>query len=96
MAHALAAHLCSVTSTPHFSQMMPRYFMRLYLPHKAFVVLDRTEDARAEQAVTLGLERPVVDGLGLLDLAVGPREDRSGARERDLDLVERGGVTAAG
>ena len=26
--------LASVTSVPHFSQMMPRYFMRLYLPHK--------------------------------------------------------------
>ena len=26
--------LASVTSTPHFSQTMPRYFMRLYLPHK--------------------------------------------------------------
>ncbi len=24
----------SVTSTPHFSQMMPLYFMRLYLPHR--------------------------------------------------------------
>ena len=24
----------SVTSTPHFSQMMPRNFMRLYLPHR--------------------------------------------------------------
>ena len=24
----------SVTSTEHFSQMMPLYFMRLYLPHK--------------------------------------------------------------
>ena len=23
-----------VTSTEHFSQMMPLYFMRLYLPHK--------------------------------------------------------------
>ena len=23
-----------VTSTPHFSQMMPRYFIRLYLPHR--------------------------------------------------------------
>ena len=26
--------LDKVTSTPHFSQMMPRYFMRLYLPHR--------------------------------------------------------------
>ena len=24
----------NVTSTPHFSQMMPLYFMRLYLPHR--------------------------------------------------------------
>ena len=24
----------SVTSTEHFSQMMPLYFIRLYLPHK--------------------------------------------------------------
>ena len=24
----------SVTSTPHFSQTTPRYFMRLYLPHR--------------------------------------------------------------
>ena len=34
MAHALAADRDSVTSTPHFSQMMPLYFMRLYLPHR--------------------------------------------------------------
>jgi hypothetical protein len=34
MAHALAAHADSVTSTPHFSQMTPLYFMRLYLPHR--------------------------------------------------------------
>ena len=26
--------LVSVTSTPHFSQVMPRNFMRLYLPHR--------------------------------------------------------------
>ena len=31
---ARAAPSASVTSTPHFSQMMPLYFMRLYLPHK--------------------------------------------------------------
>ena len=24
----------SVTSTPHFSHVIPLYFMRLYLPHK--------------------------------------------------------------
>ena len=47
----------------------------LVLAAQALVVLDRTEDARAEQAVTLGLERAVVDGLGLLDLAEGPAQD---------------------
>ncbi len=26
--------LVRVTSTPHFSQVMPRNFMRLYLPHR--------------------------------------------------------------
>src|SRR5439155_26268890 len=40
----------------------------LVLAAQALVVLDRAEDARAEQAVTLGLERAVVDRLRLLDL----------------------------
>jgi hypothetical protein len=64
-----------VTSTPQRSQIMPLCLMRLYLPHSAFVILDRSEDPLAEQAVPLGLEGPVVDGFGLLDLAVGPRPD---------------------
>src|SRR5262249_9041047 len=38
----------------------------------AFPVLDRTEDALAEQAVFLRLERAVVDGLGLGDFAPRP------------------------
>jgi hypothetical protein len=61
--------------------------MRLYLA-QALVVLDRSEDAGAEQAVTLGLERAVVDGLRLLDLAVAPGADAVGAGDRDADLVE--------
>ena len=41
--HGLASSMCprrsrrtraSVTSTPHLSQITPRCFMRLYLPHK--------------------------------------------------------------
>ena len=42
----------------------------LVLAAQALVVLDRPEDARAEQAVTLRLEGAVVDGLRLLDFAV--------------------------
>ena len=56
---------------------------------QALVVLDRPEDARAEQAVALGLERAVVDRLGLLDLAERPGQNLFRARDRDLDLVER-------
>ena len=56
---------------------------------QALVVLDRPEDARAEQAVALGLERAVVDRLGLLDLAERPRQDLFRARDGDLDLIER-------
>jgi hypothetical protein len=52
----------------------------LVLAAQALVVLHGTEDARAEQAVTLGLERAVVDRFGLLDLAEGPRADTLGAR----------------
>src|SRR5215469_6510573 len=60
----------------------------LVLAAQALVVLDRPEDARAEQAVALGLEGAIVDRLRLLDLAVRPRENLVGARDRDADLVE--------
>src|SRR3979411_1641451 len=60
----------------------------LVLAAQALVVLDRPKDARAEQAVALGLEGTVVDGLRLLDLAVGPRQNLLRRRNRDPDLVE--------
>src|SRR5438477_4093915 len=60
----------------------------LVLAAQALVILDRPEDARAEQAVALGLEGAVVDGLRLLDLAVGPGKNLLRARDRDPDLVE--------
>ena len=55
----------------------------LVLAAQALVVLDRPEDAGAEQAVALRLEGAVVDRLRLLDLAVGPRADALGAGDRD-------------
>ena len=66
----------------------------LVLAAQALIILDRPKDARAEQAVALGLEGPVVDGLGLLDLAVRPGEDLLRRRDRNLDLIEadRGGL----
>src|SRR5579864_5966149 len=47
----------------------------LVLAAQALVILDRPEDARAEQTVTFRLEGAVIDGLRLLDLAVGPGQD---------------------
>ena len=64
----------------------------LVLAAGALPVLDGTEDLLAEQAVLLGLEGTVVDGLGLLHLAERPAADRVGAGQRDLDRVEVGGI----
>ena len=88
MAHAVAAdarerHLDAALLADHALVLHA-----LVLAAQALVVLDRPEDARAEQAVALGLERPVVDGLRLLDLAVGPGQNLLRARDRDLDLIE--------
>jgi hypothetical protein len=60
----------------------------LVLAAQALVVLDRAEDRRAEQAVTLGLEGAVIDRLGLLDLAERPRTDQLRRSQGDLDRIE--------
>src|SRR4051794_27228129 len=60
----------------------------LVLAAEALVVLDRPEDARAEQAVALRLEGAVVDGFRLLDLAVRPRQNLLRRCDRNPDLVE--------
>ena len=48
----------------------PAVLHALVLAAQALVVLDRPEDFRAEQSIFLRLEGPVVDGLGVLHLAV--------------------------
>src|SRR5439155_17331927 len=60
----------------------------LVLPAVALPVAGWTEDALAEQAVLLRLQRPVVDGLGLLHLAVRPRPDLVGRRQSDPQFVK--------
>ncbi len=66
----------------------PAVLHPLVLAAVALVVLDRTEDLGAEEAVSFGLERPVVDRLRLLDLAEGPLPDALRRCERDADRVE--------
>src|SRR5437763_15327618 len=88
MAHALTADLRDgdLDAALHADDSL--VFHALVLATQALIVLDRTEDARAEQPVTLGLERAVVDRLGLLDLAERPAADLVGRRNADADLVE--------
>ena len=60
----------------------------LVLAAVALPVLGGTEDALAEETVLLGLERAVVDRLGLGHLARAPGADLLGGGEADLDGVE--------
>src|SRR3954470_11860768 len=88
MAHALTADLRDSDLDAALLAHDSLVLHALVLAAQAFVVLDGTEDARAEQAVTLGLERAVVDRLRLLDLAERPAADLVGRRDADADLVE--------
>ncbi len=70
----------------------------LVLAAMAFPVLDGTKNALAEEAVLLGLERPVVDGLGFRDFAPRPPRTQAGHLEPltflgipgSADLLRRG------
>ena len=88
VAHALAAHLGERHLDAALLADQALVLHALVLAAQALVVLDRPEDARAEQPVALRLERAVVDRLGLLDLAKRPRQDVVRAGDRDADLVE--------
>src|SRR5437763_14919425 len=88
MAHALAPHAAERHLNRALLANDALILHALVLAAQALIVLDRPEDARAEQTVALGLEGAVVDGLRLLDLAVGPRQNLFRARDRDADLVE--------
>ena len=77
VAHALAAHARQGDLDAALLADDALVLHALVLAAQALVVLGRAEDAGAEQAVTLGLEGAVVDGLGLLDLAERPRRGSS-------------------
>ena len=81
MAHALAPH----AGERHFDRALladdALVLHALVLAAQALVILDRPEDARAEQAVALGLECAVVDRFRLFDFAVGPRQNLFRARD---------------
>src|SRR6266511_3617602 len=88
MAHALAPHARERDLDRALLADDALVLHALVLAAQALVVLDRTEDARTEQPVALGLEGPVVDRFRLLDFAVRPGQNLIRARDRDPDLVE--------
>ncbi len=93
MAHALAPHLGQRHLDAALLADDAAELHALVLAAQALVVLDRAEDAGAEQPVPLRLEGAVVDGLRLLDLAVRPAPDLLRRGHLDLDLVEGHGLT---
>src|SRR5438552_3035300 len=88
MAHAVAAHLRQGDLDAALLTDDAAVLHPLVLAAQALVILDRPEDAGAEQPVPLRLEGAVVDRLGLLDLAIGPGADALRAGDRDADLIE--------
>src|SRR3954451_14438734 len=84
-AHLRLRHLDAALVADH-----PAVLHALVLAAEALPVGDRAEDLRAEQAVAFRLERAVVDGLRLGDLAEGPLLDLLRRRETDPDRVEVG------
>ena len=75
VAHTLATDLLQRDFHAAFLADNAAIFHTLIFTAEAFVIFDRAKDTCAEKAVTLWLERAVVDGFWLLDLAKGPRED---------------------
>jgi hypothetical protein len=89
VAHAVAPHLGSrdLDAAALADDALEAH--ALVLAAVALPVLGGTEDLLAEQAVLLGLERAVVDRLGLLHLAVRPHADlvRGGQTDTKLGKV---------
>ena len=88
VAHALAAHFGQRDFNAALLADHAAMLQALVLAAQALVVLDRAKNLGAKEAVALGLERAVVDGLRLLHFAVRPRADFLGRSEADLDGVE--------
>lgn len=85
MAETLAANLrlnnLNTTTLTHHTAVLHA----LIFSTDALVVFYGSEDLRAEESVSLGLVRSVVDGLWLLYLAVRPLTNLLGASNTDAD-----------
>ena len=88
VAHALAAHFRARHLDTAFVTDDALEAHALIFAAIAFPVLRRAEDALAEQAVFLRLERAVVDRLRLRDLAIAPTTNLLRAGKADTDCIK--------
>ncbi len=88
MAHALAPHPRQGDFHPAFFADDALVFHALVLAAQALVILDRPEDAGAEQPVPLRLESAVIDGFGLLDLTKRPAQNLLWRGDGNTDAVK--------
>ncbi len=86
--HTLTAHLGQRNFNAALLTDNAAMLEALVLTAQALIVLDRAKDLGAEQAVALGLERTIVDGLWLLDFTKGPGTDHLGRSQCNLDGIE--------
>ena len=89
MTHALTANAGKCNFNTAFLADNAFVFHALIFAAQAFVVFDRAKDTRTEQAVTLRLERTIVDGFRLFDFTERPDIIRSGAGNRNPNLESK-------
>ena len=88
MAHALTAHLGNRNFNAALFADDALILHALILTAQALIILYRTKDARAEQAIALWLKSAVIDGFWLFDFAKRPAADFFRRRDPNLDLVK--------
>src|SRR5713226_5886146 len=95
MAEALAADLAKSDFDAALIADNSAVLHALVLAAQAFPVGDGAKNLGAEQAVTLGLEGAIVDGLRLGHFAMGPRTNFFRTRQADANGIEIGDQTGA-
>ena len=88
MAHAVAPNLGQRHFDAAFLADHATMLEALVLAAQALVVLDRTKNLGAEQAIAFRLEGTIVDGFGLLDFAKGPGTDLFGRGQANGNRVK--------
>jgi len=76
--HTLTTNLCQRDFNATLLTDNTAMLETLVLTAETLVVLNWAKDLGAEKTVTLWLERTIVNGLRLLNLAVRPRTDHLG------------------